>query len=139
MNQFPLREGKLHVASHRLGRSPAILDELERPTLLHPYNHTPEQHLRFGEDGTIAPAPTDPDQMGDFSIVTYNLKRGDLATTRKEYQEKAWGEFQKAFSNDTPFALAMEKYSNGESPYSLACLHYVRLKFQQRQKEWAEY
>jgi hypothetical protein len=136
MNQFPIKTGNSHVTSHKIARSPLALDALEVPSLLHPYYHQPEKHLRFGEDGTIAAAPEDTDNMGESSICTYNLWRGDLATTRKEYQEKAWGEFQKAFSNDTPFARAMEKYKNGESPYSLACLHYVKLKFEQRQKEY---
>jgi hypothetical protein len=137
MNQFPIKAGNSHVTSHRVARSPAALDVLEEPSLLHPYFHEPEKHLRFGEDGTIAAAPEDPDMLGESSITTYNLKRGDLATTRKEYQELAWNEFLKAFASDKPsFAEAMSKYERGESPYSVACLHLVKLRFRQRAAEF---
>jgi hypothetical protein len=136
MNQFPIAPGRSHVLGHRQARYPAALDSLEEPRLLHPYFHNPEKHLQFGEDGTIAPAPGDATDLGSSSISAYNLRRGDLETTRKDYQELAWSEFLKAFANETPFAKALEKYRSGASPYSVACLQYVRLKFIQRQSEY---
>jgi hypothetical protein len=135
MNQFPIASGKVHVNSHKTCRLPRALDALEEPLLLHPYFHDPKKFLRFGEDGTIAAAPGDKSGMGDASIRTYNLNRGDLDIPRKEYQEMAWNAFLKALSNDTPIAGALEKYRNGTSPYSLACLHYVQLKYEQRRQE----
>ena len=102
MNQFPIAAGKSHVNSHKTARSPVKLDAIEDPRLLHPYYHMPEKYLRFGVDGVIAAAPEDTG-MGAESISTYNLGRGDLDTTRKDYQEKVWDEFLKVLGNDTSF------------------------------------
>jgi hypothetical protein len=135
MNQFPIAAGKVHVTTHKNCRWPKALDALEEPLLLHPYFHDPKKFLRFGEDGTVAPAPGDSSGIGDASIRTYNLHRGDLDIPRKEYQDMAWSEFLKALTTDTPIARALEKYKNGTAPYALACLHYVQLKYEQRRPE----
>jgi uncharacterized protein (TIGR02646 family) len=129
MNQFPISDECSHAMNHSAGRTPAALDAIEKPRLLHPYQHQPENFLRFGQDGTIAAAENDPELLGDASIKTYNLTRGDLDITRHEYQEKAWGEFLKALMNDNPPEAAMGKYERGEAPYSLACVQYVKLKY----------
>jgi hypothetical protein len=138
MNQFPIDPARQYIDSPKTGRYPAVLDVKESPRLLHPYFHEPEQYLKFGEDGTVAAAADDVTGLGKASIETYKLDRGELETTRKDYQEKAWGEFLKSLSNDTPLSLAMEKYKSGKAPYSLACLHYVKQKFSQKQSEYAE-
>jgi hypothetical protein len=130
MNQFPIAAGCAHAPSHTAGRTPAALDAIERPRLLHPYSHHPENFLRFGQDGTIAAAADDPEQLGQASIETYNLTRGDLNITRHEYQDKAWNEFLKALMNENPPEAAMGKHERGETPYSLACVQYVKLKYQ---------
>ena len=136
MNQFPIGAGSAHVMSHTAARTPAALDLIEHPMLLHPYFHDhPEKYLRFGEDGTVAAAEDDDLLLGKSSIDTYNLKRGDLSISRHEYQEMAWQELLKALSNDTPFSTAMKKYQSGEAPYSQACIQYVRLKFTRRAAE----
>jgi hypothetical protein len=138
LNQFPIEASCQYVDSPAEGRYPAALDEKEKPCLLHPYFHEPERYLRFGEDGIVAPMSDDVRGLGVASIATYHLDRDGLATTRKEYQERAWGEFLRSMTNDTPIAAAMAKYKNGEAPYSLACLHYVQLKFIQKQNEFHE-
>ena len=135
LNLFPIKSLTDYVASPKTARVPSKLDSLEKPSLLHPYYDKPEQHLQFGLDGTVAAHPVDVDGRGHSSITTYNLQRGDLETTRREYQEKAWGEFLKALSGDAPLQSAMEKYVKGQSPYSLACLHYVELKYKEREAE----
>jgi hypothetical protein len=127
MNQFPV--GRSHVGSHHEARSPIAMDAVEQPMLLHPYYHDPANHLRFGEDGTIAAAPGDAAAMGTASIDIYNLKRGDLVSTRIEYQTLAWNDVLNAMRNETPVSQAMAKYESGASPYSLACVQYVKQKF----------
>ena len=136
MNQFPIAAGKSHVMSHKGGRTPAALDALEEPQLLHPYFHDPSKYLVFGDDGTVAAAPGANKEIGDASIRTYNLWRGDLETTRKEYQEMAWSEFLKAADNGTPVKNALEKYRSGIAPYSLACLHYVKLRYERAKPDF---
>ena len=136
MNQFPIAADKKHVCSHNLATTPAELDAIEQPKLLHPYFHDPARHLVFGLDGSIAPSPNDPDQKGMESIRAYALEREDLAVTRKEYQEKAWDAVLKAMMADIPLSQTLDRYRSGGSPYSLACLHYVKLKFEQKKAEF---
>jgi hypothetical protein len=135
MNQFPISR-TAHAMSHEVARTPRGLDALEGPMLLHPYYHPhPEKYLRFGEDGTVAAAEDDVTLLGQSSIETYNLKRGDLGISRHEYQEMAWQDLLKALSNDAPISIALKKYDSGEAPYSQACIQYVRLKYKRRASE----
>jgi hypothetical protein len=130
MNQFPITAGCTYVTSHRRPRHPQALDLQEKPLLLHPYYHEPSRYLRFGEDGTIAAAPGSAQEMGDASIRTYNLWRGSLDGPRSVYQTAAWTEVMAALINGKPVPAVMAKYEKGLSPYSTACVQYVRLRLQ---------
>jgi hypothetical protein len=136
MNQFPIAVGSSHVTSHQRPRNPVAIDARENPLLLHPYYHDPSKYLRFGEDGTIAPGPGEAEAMGAASIETYNLKRGSLDAPRNAYQTLAWNEVIFALVSGKPVPQVMAKYESGDSPYSAACLQYVKIKFERSKLEF---
>jgi len=133
-NFFPL--SRPYVCSPNAALSPAALDALEQPLLLHPYRDKPERHLQFGVKGSVAPKGGG--VRGKESIKIYNLKRGGLVATRQEYQEKAWNEFTLAF-RDGPAALrrVMTKWGSGKPPHSMAAVQYVNLRKRKYQEVFA--
>jgi hypothetical protein len=122
--------------------SPAYLDRLEEPLLLHPFVDEPRDHLRFG-DGGIESAREDgqgiPSPKGKNSITVYDLKDDQLRGLRCKAQLAAEADFwlaygqarrlglpkDKGWSEARDTVVASAKKFNG--PYLAAVLDWIEL------------
>lgn len=114
MNQFPLSDSSKHVRSHS---DPAgIKAEEEYRLLLNPCNDFPEEHLEYGEEGTIRAKKNkngELSQKGKTSIDVYVLQRVELVKSREKHLINIQAQIQRV--NDVLEDLNDELESDNEA------------------------
>lgn len=128
-SQFPIKAER--VSDPRRGPDPEILDRIEVPQLLNPYNDHPADHLKFGVKGTVT-ALTD---RGEASINAFHLNDEPFVVERQSQQEKAWSYFLliarstlQGPSIGKLLKRSMERYTGPNARFSQAVIDYLEIK-----------
>lgn len=111
---------------------PDVLNKIEEPLLLHPYIDNPQEHIVFGEFGTIT--CVEGSDKGKHSIMVYDLDDADLTDARHKAQIRAFGDYLRAIVNAEGSIQdrleeadqCVSNYRDGNEPYSAAVLDYLK-------------
>lgn len=134
--QFPV--AKAHCTSPVAGcETTEELNVHEEPLLLHPYFDHPQEHLRFGIAGVIAPRGGS--ARGAATIAACDLDREPLTKERGKQQLNAWRKVMerkeqlthalgKAAALPAAIRELEEQCVSGEESFGLAILDYLYLR-----------
>lgn len=119
-NAFPVSGKRVFLWEE--AQSSEILDALEQPLLLHPYNNGlnhPRKHLIFNRFGHVKARQDS--ERGRYSIEVYKLRRNNLKEARKKCQEHAILKFQTLLNASSEKRKTfLKKYVEGQTEYSAA-------------------
>jgi uncharacterized protein (TIGR02646 family) len=108
------------------GSDPAILDQKEKPLLLHPYRDDPTEHLKFWPLGRVTPRT----HKGHTTIQVLRLDRKELEEQRAKRQKDARRGFALMLTDrarDTSASIeeAMAEFTGAEAEFSGAVYDYL--------------